>query len=131
MNAFEQAMKINDTPFPFPYAQTVTMMLWFQALMCPMMMVAWLNNTWIVSKPSLRHQWALNFYKSTIGVIFIVSLEQGLKSHHPKMRVEWSATGSCVLGSDETSLWGFLDISFLETCRSFSSRSQQCGRVSL
>ena len=49
MSAFEQAMKINDTPFPFPYAQTVTMMLWFQALMCPMMMVAWLNNTWIVS----------------------------------------------------------------------------------
>ncbi|GAQ85495.1 hypothetical protein KFL_002380080 [Klebsormidium nitens] len=48
MNAFEQAMKINDTPFPFPYAQTVTMMLWFQALMCPLMMVAWLNNTWIV-----------------------------------------------------------------------------------
>jgi hypothetical protein len=58
MNAFDQALKVDDTPFPFPYAQTVTMMLWFQALLCPFTMVAWLNNTIVVVLFTLATVWS-------------------------------------------------------------------------
>jgi predicted membrane chloride channel (bestrophin family) len=44
MHAFNQAKKISTIPFPFPYAQTVTFMLFAFTVTLPVLMVAMVSS---------------------------------------------------------------------------------------
>lgn len=52
-----------DTPFPFPWAQMVLIMLIFYALTVPLVVVAFINSTWVglvINFLSVQSYWCLN-----------------------------------------------------------------------
>lgn len=54
---------IADTPFPFPWAQVVLIMLILYALTTPLVVVAFINSTWTglaVNFLSVQSYWCLN-----------------------------------------------------------------------
>ncbi|KAL3134602.1 hypothetical protein ABBQ38_006433 [Trebouxia sp. C0009 RCD-2024] len=60
---FEHCRAIADTPFPFPWAQVVLIMLILYALTTPLVVVAFINSTWTglaVNFLSVQSYWCLN-----------------------------------------------------------------------
>ncbi|GBG63956.1 hypothetical protein CBR_g39960 [Chara braunii] len=54
MLGFENAYKLANTPFPFPYAQCVIILIYFHAIIVtPLVMVAWLQTPCLVGVMSL------------------------------------------------------------------------------
>eukprot|EP00850_Spirogloea_muscicola_P009230 SM000051S17590 [mRNA] locus=s51:527683:530778:- [translate_table: standard] len=47
MLGFENAHKIGTTPFPFPYAQCVAILLYIYAFSVPLLMAGWIGNIWL------------------------------------------------------------------------------------
>lgn len=47
MNGFEQALKVRNTPFPFPYAQSSAILLHLNAIGLPILMANWIGEAWL------------------------------------------------------------------------------------
>lgn len=60
---FEQCRVLADTPFPFPWAQMVLILLILYALLVPLLVVAFVNRTWVglvINFISVQSYWTLN-----------------------------------------------------------------------
>lgn len=63
LTAFEQCRKLTDTPFPFPWAQFVMVLLVLHSFLAPILIVAYIRTTWlavVLSVVSVVTYWALN-----------------------------------------------------------------------
>ncbi|KAK9827509.1 hypothetical protein WJX74_006552 [Apatococcus lobatus] len=62
-HAYEQCRKLSDTPFPFPWAQMVLVLLIIFAGTLPLMVVAFIDKLWLaitIDFFSVQAYWALN-----------------------------------------------------------------------
>jgi len=63
MNGFSQARKLAETPFPFPIAQLITLLLYCLTLTAPLMINAYITALWLqmlVTFLAVSTYWALN-----------------------------------------------------------------------
>eukprot|EP01024_Parvocaulis_polyphysoides_P005185 TRINITY_DN11299_c0_g1_i2.p1 TRINITY_DN11299_c0_g1~~TRINITY_DN11299_c0_g1_i2.p1 ORF type:complete len:218 (+),score=-1.61 TRINITY_DN11299_c0_g1_i2:84-656(+) len=63
MIGYEQCRKLNDTPFPFPWAQAVLALLLMFALVVPIVITAFVKSTWLactLTFLSVSIYWTLN-----------------------------------------------------------------------
>ncbi len=61
--AFEQARKIADTPFPFPWSQFILLLLLVHTLTVPVLVVAYVAAPWlaiVLSTITVVAYWAMN-----------------------------------------------------------------------
>lgn len=58
MLGFNQARKMSDVPFPFPYAQLVMILLLVYSLTVPIVMAAWLDSYWMVCGLTFVATWS-------------------------------------------------------------------------
>jgi predicted membrane chloride channel (bestrophin family) len=85
MHAFNQAKKISTIPFPFPYAQTVTYMLFAFTVTLPVLMVAMVSSSAMAGLLSGVTVWsylALNEVSTTIFHFLRLSHHFRRLSHH-------------------------------------------------
>eukprot|EP00897_Mesotaenium_endlicherianum_P004622 jgi/Mesen1/4188/ME000219S03324 len=49
MLGYENALKIRSTPFPFPYAQSMALLMHVNALGVPLLMAQWVGSAWLAA----------------------------------------------------------------------------------
>lgn len=48
MLGYQNAYKLTTTPFPFPFAQSVALMLHLNAILAPLVLAHWAGPVWLV-----------------------------------------------------------------------------------
>ncbi|KAL4435251.1 hypothetical protein ABPG77_001933 [Micractinium sp. CCAP 211/92] len=85
--AFETCRKLVESPFPFPWAQMVAMLLLLYSVTLPAMMVGWLQDIWLVlvmNFMSVLTYWSLNEVARDLEDCFLYDPNDA-----PLARLQW------------------------------------------
>ena len=77
MLGYENALKITNTPFPFPFAQCVALLLHINAIVAPALLADWLSYPWLAGAVTFINvfvMYLLNEVSLIISCLFVLPL---------------------------------------------------------